>query len=634
IPDLDGPGHTMETIRVEYKWKLPRCPNCNIFGHTSEICPKRVVTTLVVNVANDTNDEFAFQPRASNVGFNGVNGICGETNPKAGPSKNATDDGSLNTKGTNTRQQDTGGNGYLIGVFALKALESFLDGMMTLLTSRLWVKLIRSCMCSNLIGHARLMRNRPWVLLGDFNAGLNLEDHLADGYEPNAAMREFKDCVQAMEIDRIMGNIQFNDDFPRDPSSFILYEEHAHYLLTFKEAYLDEERFLKQKAKIEWLKASDSNTAYFHKIVKSKCSCNKIEMVRDASNILYDGDDRAPGPDGFTAAFFKKAWDVVGGHITCVIRVKEGLGDIVSINQSAFVPGRRISDSILLTQELMRNYQRRRGPPSCAFKVDIQKAYETVDWSFLETILVGFGFHPKMVQWIMVFGLVPSIPKSIAFFCNVLNDIKASILNSMPFAEGEMKKGKAKVSWDFVCMPKHKGVLGIRRIGDFNVALMATHIWSILTHIGSLWVKWVHTDIARLGFYLDDSINNLYLMVFGDVLMIGYLVFCGLFRWLVFGIRFELGLILLLVWSKGKTAIIILSRLVVAATSYYIWLERNGRLFKKNTLSPDQIVEVILSMVRLNSVTFKFKKMPTWSHLLLDQWKIPSYCIVHDGSSR
>ncbi|GJT57150.1 putative reverse transcriptase domain, reverse transcriptase zinc-binding domain protein [Tanacetum coccineum] len=83
-------------------------------------------------------------------------------------------------------------------------------------------------------------------------------------------------------------------------------------------------------------------------------------------------------------------------------RVKEGLGDIVSINQSAFVPGRRIFDNILLTQELMRNYHRRRGPPRCAFKVDIQKAYDTVDWKFLETILVGFGFHPKMVQWIMV----------------------------------------------------------------------------------------------------------------------------------------------------------------------------------------------------------------------------------------
>ncbi|GJY04018.1 putative reverse transcriptase domain-containing protein [Tanacetum coccineum] len=38
IPDLDGPGHTKETIRVEYEWKPPRCHTCNIFGHTGETC--------------------------------------------------------------------------------------------------------------------------------------------------------------------------------------------------------------------------------------------------------------------------------------------------------------------------------------------------------------------------------------------------------------------------------------------------------------------------------------------------------------------------------------------------------------------------------------------------------------------
>nr|GEX34365.1 RNA-directed DNA polymerase, eukaryota, reverse transcriptase zinc-binding domain protein [Tanacetum cinerariifolium] len=86
--------------------------------------------------------------------------------------------------------------------------------------------------------------------------------------------------------------------------------------------------------------------------------------------------------------------------------------------------------------------------------------------------------------------------------------------------------------------------------------------------------------------------------------------------------------------SKGKTMVSILSRLVLAATSYYIWLERNGRLFKKKTSSPDQIVDVIISMVRLKLVTFKFKKMSTQCRLLLDQWKIPSYCIARNRSSR
>ncbi|GJW77227.1 reverse transcriptase domain, reverse transcriptase zinc-binding domain protein [Tanacetum coccineum] len=75
--------------------------------------------------------------------------------------------------------------------------------------------------------------------------------------------------------------------------------------------------------------------------------------------------------------------------------------------------------------------------------------------------------------------------------------------------------------------------------------------------------------------------------------------------------------------SKAKTVVSIISRIVVAATSYYIWLERNGRLFKKKTSTPGQIVNVIFSTVRLKLVTFKFKKMSTKSRLLLDQWKIP-----------
>ncbi|GJV90866.1 hypothetical protein Tco_1538679 [Tanacetum coccineum] len=102
-----------------------------------------------------------------------------------------------------------------------------------------------------------------------------------------------------------------------------------------------------------------------------------------------------------------------------------------------------------------------------------------------------------------IFGLVPSIPKSKAYFCNVLNHVKLSILNAMPFVEGklpvkylgvplissilmnhdcrilvervksrvgdwknnsssfagEMKRDKAKVAWNIMCFPKQEGGL-------------------------------------------------------------------------------------------------------------------------------------------------------------------------------
>ncbi|XP_022015023.1 uncharacterized protein LOC110914540 [Helianthus annuus] len=337
--------------------------------------------------------------------------------------------------------------------------------------------------------------------------------------------------------------------------------------------------------------------------------------------------------------------------------------------------------NILLTQELMHNYHRNIGPPKCAFKVDIQKAYDTVNWKFLNDVLIGFGFHHKMVHWIMLCvstttfsvcvngevhgyfkgnwglrqgdpvspylftlvmevltailqhsvridssikfhnkcerqriinlcfaddlfifargeiasarcimksldsfskmsGLVPIVQKSTVFFSNVPSFVKNAILNIMPFKEGSLpvkylgvplissrllhkdcyelveklekrimhwrnkllsfagrlqliisvlssmhvywssvfilpsrvvlqlealmrnflwsqdsafQKGRSKVSWNSVCVPKYEGGLGIRRIGDVNMALMTSHIWSILTKRSSLWVDWVHS---------------------------------------------------------------------------------------------------------------------------------------------
>ncbi|GJV93644.1 RNA-directed DNA polymerase, eukaryota, reverse transcriptase zinc-binding domain protein [Tanacetum coccineum] len=54
-----------------------------------------------------------------------------------------------------------------------------------------------------------------------------------------------------------------------DPSNIELREKETAYLQAFNDAILVEERFLMQKAKIEWLKLGDANTAYFHKVVKT-----------------------------------------------------------------------------------------------------------------------------------------------------------------------------------------------------------------------------------------------------------------------------------------------------------------------------------------------------------------------------
>nr|GEU49968.1 hypothetical protein [Tanacetum cinerariifolium] len=78
------------------------------------------------------------------------------------------------------------------------------------------------------------------------------------------------------------------------------------------------------------------------------------------------------------------------------------------------------------------------------------------------------------------------------FLSRIVHDI-GQLMRGFFWHLGEMNKGKAKVSWDFICMPEFKGGPGVRRLADVNVALTTTYIWSILMHKEPLWVKWVHT---------------------------------------------------------------------------------------------------------------------------------------------
>jgi hypothetical protein len=146
---------------------------------------------------------------------------------------------------------------------------------------------------------------------------------------------------------------------------------------------------------------------------------------------------KAPGPDGFSAHFFQKHWDLCGGEVTRLVlrilrgednpesinktfivlipkvaqpedlgkfcpislcnviyknaskvlanRLKAILPDIISEEQSAFVLGRMITDNIIMAYECL-HFMKRNGAKKhqqCALKLDMRKAYDRVEWNYL-----------------------------------------------------------------------------------------------------------------------------------------------------------------------------------------------------------------------------------------------------------
>lgn len=66
---------------------------------------------------------------------------------------------------------------------------------------------------------------------------------------------------------------------------------------------------------------------------------------------------------------------------------------------------------------------------------------------------------------------------------------------------------------------------------------------------------------------------------------------------------------------------IVIGRLILAASSYFIWMERNNRLFKKVRRSSDELRDIIMVTVRLKLLTYWFKNTAMVNRLL-SQWKM------------
>ncbi|MCI21988.1 RNA-directed DNA polymerase (Reverse transcriptase), partial [Trifolium medium] len=81
------------------------------------------------------------------------------------------------------------------------------------------------------------------------------------------------------------------------------------------------------------------------------------------------------------------------------------MSSLISPNQSAFIKGRNLIDSVLVVNEVV-DMAKRMGNKCLIFKVDFEKAYDSVEWSFLEYMLRRFGFCDVWIGWMKscVFG--------------------------------------------------------------------------------------------------------------------------------------------------------------------------------------------------------------------------------------
>lgn len=80
-------------------------------------------------------------------------------------------------------------------------------------------------------------------------------------------------------------------------------------------------------------------------------------------------------------------------------RLKRVMGKLVSNQQNAFIKGRQITDASLIANEVL-DWQLKQGSAGLLCKLDVEKAFDQLNWSYLISILSQMGFGERWIKWI------------------------------------------------------------------------------------------------------------------------------------------------------------------------------------------------------------------------------------------
>ncbi|GKV50604.1 hypothetical protein SLEP1_g57307 [Rubroshorea leprosula] len=85
-----------------------------------------------------------------------------------------------------------------------------------------------------------------------------------------------------------------------------------------------------------------------------------------------------------------------------VHRIKPWMDKIISPCQASFIPGRQGIDNVLILQEFVYSFNKKRGRiGDMVCKLDLEKAYDILEWSFIHETLIFFKFLPDIIRLIM-----------------------------------------------------------------------------------------------------------------------------------------------------------------------------------------------------------------------------------------